>query len=124
MPVAHVRPDLLYAWKGPSLFVADTRGECGPDQPLSGYYFREARFLSALRLEIDHERLWRCEAATGDPESLAVNFVHPEEGMPGHGIPDRALDLRLAFRVGIAELNVVVGVANHARQRVECELAW
>ena len=63
MTTALVRPNILYAWKGPSLFIANTRGDCGDDQTLSGYYFREARFLRTLRLEIDGDPPWLCEAA-------------------------------------------------------------
>jgi hypothetical protein len=59
------------------------RGECSPELPLSGFYFREARFLRTLRLEISGERPWLCEAASVDPESLAMNFVHPEIKSPG-----------------------------------------
>ena len=134
MAIAAVRPDLLYAWKGPSLFIVNTRGECGPDQPLSGYYFREARFLRTLRLEINDEAPWRCEAASITPESLQLNFVHPEIRQPSgggtgqagdeeptdaRGIPERSLDLRLSFHVGIAELTLVLAVSNRARRRVE-----
>src|SRR5437763_978543 len=45
MTTALVRPNILYAWKGPSPFLANTRGDCSDDQTLSGYYFREAAFL-------------------------------------------------------------------------------
>jgi glycogen debranching enzyme len=139
MPVALVRPDLLYAWKGPSLFIADIRGECGPGTPLSGYYFREARFLDTLRLEVNGETPWLCEAASIDPETLALNYVHPEitepggggtgqagdeEGTDTHGIPERSLDLRLLLRAGVAGLAVTLVVANRARRRIECQVAW
>src|SRR5258705_11894816 len=53
MPSAAVRPDTLYAWSGPSLLVVHTRGECAEDQRLSGYYFRETRFLRVLQLRIN-----------------------------------------------------------------------
>ena len=124
MPVALVRPELLYAWKGPSLLIADIRGECGPGTPLSGYYFREARFLGTLRLEVNGEPPWLCEAATIDPETLALNYVHPEitepggggtgqagdeEGTDRHGIPERSLDFRLSLRVGVAGLGSRAG---------------
>jgi glycogen debranching enzyme len=139
MAVALVRPGLLYAWKGPSLLIADTRGECGPGTPLSGYYFREARFIGTLRLEIDGQAPWLCESAAIDPETLALNYVHPEitepggggtgqagdeEGVDAHGIPERSLALRLSFRVDVARLAVTLQIANHARRRIECELAW
>jgi len=64
MTTALVHPNILYAWKGPSLFIANTRGDCSDDQTLSGYYFREARFLRTLRLEIDGDRPSRWMAST------------------------------------------------------------
>jgi glycogen debranching enzyme len=139
MTTALVRPDILYAWKGPSLLIVNTRGECGPDQPLAGHYFREARFLSTLRLEINGERPWPCEAASLAPDSLALNFVHPEIKEPGGGgtgqsgdeevadareIPERSLDVQLVFRVGVADLTIALTIANRARKDVRCELAW
>jgi glycogen debranching enzyme len=139
MTIALVRPDILYAWKGPALLIVNTRGECGSDQPLSGFYFREARFIRTLRLEMNGEPPWLCEAASIDPESLALNFVHPEIKEPGgggtgqsgdeettdaRGIPERSLDLRLSFRVGIAELLVVLAITNRALRPLRCELAW
>ena len=139
MTVAVVRPDILYAWKGPSLVIVNTRGECGSGQPLSGYYFREARFLSTLRLEINGEPPWLCEAAATAPDALAWNFVHPEISEPGgggtgqsgdeettdaHGIPERSLDLRLSFHVGVADLTIVLAIANRARRPVDCDVAW
>jgi glycogen debranching enzyme len=139
MTVALVRPDILYAWKGPSLLIVNTRGECGPDQQLSGYYFREARFLRTLRLEINGERPWPCEAASIAPDALTMNFVHPEIKEPGgggtgqsgdeevldaRGIPERSLDIRVLYRVGVADLSIVLTIANRARQPIACELAW
>ena len=139
MAVALVRSDILYGWKGPSLLIVSMRGECSSEHPLSGFYFREARFLRTLRLEINGERPWLCEAASVDPESLAFNFVHPEIKQPGgggtgqsgdeeilddHGIPERSLDIRLAYDVGVAALDIVLAVTNSARVPVSCELAW
>ena len=49
MALALIRPGQLYG-KGPSLLLVDPRGECGEAEQLSGYYFREARFLRTLRL--------------------------------------------------------------------------
>ncbi|HTL43001.1 MAG TPA: hypothetical protein VL262_01595 [Vicinamibacterales bacterium] len=49
---AIIRPDTLSAWKGASLLIVRTNGECSDGEPLSGYYFREARFLKTLRLTI------------------------------------------------------------------------
>jgi glycogen debranching enzyme len=139
MAVALVRPDLLYAWKGPSLLIVNMRGECGPDQALSGFYFREARFLSNVRLEINGERPWLCETASVDPESLALNFVHPEITEPGgggtgqsgdeeacdaHGLPERSLDVRLSYHVRVASLEIGLTITNSARGSVQFDVAW
>jgi NAD(P)-dependent dehydrogenase (short-subunit alcohol dehydrogenase family) len=139
MAVALVRSDILYAWKGPSLLIVSMRGECSAEHPLSGLYFREARFLRTLRLEINGERPWLCETASLDPESLAMNFVHPEIEAPGgggtgqsgdeetldaHGIPERSLDIRLSYHVDVAGLDVVLAITNRARGPVHFELAW
>jgi len=138
MPVSFVRPEILYAWKGPCLLIVNPRGECGDDQPLSGFYFREARFLRTLRLEINGERPWLCETASVDPTSLALTFVHPEitepggggtgqagdeEGTDAHGLPERSLDVRLVYRVGITDLSIALVVVNRARRPLTCELA-
>ena len=139
MTTAFVRPEILYAWNGPALLIVNTRGECGTDQPLSGFYFREARFLRTLRLEINGEAPWLCDAAAVDPRQLALTFVHPEIKDPGgggtghatddlptdaRGIPERSLDMRLSFHVRIARLDVVLAITNRARQTVTCEVAW
>ena len=139
MTVALVRSDILYAWRGPSLLIVSMRGECSDDQSLSGFYFREARFLRTLRFEINGERPWLCEAASVDPASLTFNFVHPEIKAPGgggtgqsgdeetldaHGIPERSLDIRLSYRVDIAALDVLLTITNSARGPVQFELAW
>ena len=58
---AAVRLDTACAWRGGTLLVTNSRGECGPDDPLSGFYVREVRHLRTLRFEINGERPWMCE---------------------------------------------------------------
>jgi hypothetical protein len=53
--LALIRHGQLYARRGPSLLV-DTRDECDEAEQLSGYDFREARFLRTLRPEINGRR--------------------------------------------------------------------
>jgi len=139
MAVAFVRSDILYAWKGPSLLITSPRGECGAKHQLSGFYFREARFLRTLGLLVNGERPWLCEAASVAPDVLTFNFVHPEikqpsgggtgqagdeEMLDGHGIPERSLDIRLSFHVNIATADVVLTIRNSARRPVQFEIAW
>jgi len=140
-PVSQVfiRPELFYAWKGQSFLVVNTRGECGDDQTLSGFYFREARHLRTLRLDVNGEPPWLCEATAEDPATLHFTFAHPEltefggggSGQSGdevttdsRGIPYRALDLRLEARVGVAGLDVILTVANRSARLVELTIGW
>ena len=51
------------AWRGPSLLVANQQGQCDPQVPLTGYYFRETRYLKTCRLTINRRDPWRCAAA-------------------------------------------------------------
>ena len=101
MPTAQIRPDILDAWKGPSLLIVGTHGECGDEQPLSGYYFREARFLRTLRFTVNGSRPWRCEASSLAPPELAlrVNLVQqpPPESLSA-GIVDRLRALVATIR--------------------------
>jgi glycogen debranching enzyme len=139
MPLALIRAKTLYAWKGPSLLIVNTRGDCGEDEPLSGYYFRETRFVRTMRLEINGKAPWLCEAAALDPAALAFTYTYPEvaeyggggSGQSGDevptdadGIPQRALAIDVRYTCLLDGLTVAVTVANHARQRVACELAW
>lgn len=55
------------AWHGQSLLITNARGDCGDDDALSGYYFREARHLRTLRLAINGEEPWLCDFPTGYP---------------------------------------------------------
>lgn len=139
MPLALIRPGQIYAWKGPSLLVVNTRGECREDEQLSGYYFREARFLRTLRLEVNGRSPWPCEATLLAPHVLAFTSIYPElaefggggSGQSGDdvstdadGIPHRALSLRAVYTVTIAGLTVRLTISNHATHRVETDVAW
>lgn len=84
---AIIRPDTLSAWKGASLLIVRTNGECSDGEPLSGYYFREARFLKTLRLTIDGETPRLCETASVLPSALAFTYVYPEIAEFGGGAP-------------------------------------
>ena len=139
MAVALVRPDTLYAWKGPSLLIVTTRGDCGEEEGLTGFYFREARFLRTLRLEINGQPPWRCDAAAVEPDLLAFTYVHPEITEPGgggsgqsgdeehtdaHGIPERALDIRVNYRPRLTGLQIELAITNRSLRSLTFEMAW
>ena len=139
MPHAVVRPDMFYAWSGPSLLVVNTRGECAGDQRLTGYYFRETRFLRTLQLRINGHTPWPCEAASIAPDTLAFTYVHPEitnptgggtgqagdeEDTDADGVPERAVDIRVVYSVRAGSLDVRTIIANRARTPLHLTIAW
>ena len=134
-----IRAEMLYAWHGQSLLVTDIRGECGDRESLSGYYFREARHLRTLSVRVNGESPWLCEAVEEAPHALAFNYVHPELAEFGgggsgeaqgvvttdrHGIPHRALDIRVRHEVGVASLRSSLTIANRSTRDVEIDVGW
>jgi glycogen debranching enzyme len=137
MGSASVLPGTLCAWKGASLLLTHADGSAGDS--LTGYYYREARFLDRIRLEIDGAPPWLCEAAAPAPDTLTFNYVHPEitsfggggtgqsddeERLNARGIPERALDVSLEYRAIANGLDVALTIANRSRRDVRVELAW
>ena len=72
MALSLIRPEILYAWNGPSLLIVNARGECGSDEALSGYYFREARFLRTLILDINKDAFTVEGLSYGDPNLIEL----------------------------------------------------
>ena len=138
MAIAFVRNEILYAWKGPVLLVTDPRGECGSGHPLSGFYYREARFLRTFRFEINGHAPWLCETAAVRPDLLEFTYVYPEitggggggtgqsgdeEGMSADGLPERSLDITVSYTVRAGTLHIVTRITNHARQSLAFDAA-
>jgi glycogen debranching enzyme len=122
---------------GASLLVTDPHGVCG-SAPLTGYYFRETRHLSRVRLRFDGESAWLSEAAQPTAPQVRLLFVYPEvtayggggSGQSGDdvprnaaGIPQRALIAALDYDLSPSALKISVTTTNVARERVSCELA-
>jgi glycogen debranching enzyme len=137
--VVDVRGCQRYAWRGPSLLVTNDRGECGGDDPLAGYYFREARHLSVLHFEVNGVRPWLCAAGSAGHDELDFVFVYPELIRFGgggsdvsddttwtdeHGVSQRAIDLRLRLRVRVDGVDAELAIANRSRQLVALRVAW
>jgi glycogen debranching enzyme len=134
-----IRPDAVYAWHGQSFLIANNRGECESDHQLSGFYFRETRYLRTLRLTISNERPWLCDVAAPSPDILDLTFIYPEVSEYGgggsgaslgelpanaRGITSRSVDIRLRYQVGTASLDVSLRLANHSREHVDLDVAW
>lgn len=134
-----IRSHERHAWHGQSLLITDQRGDCDDENSLTGYYFRETRYLRALRFEIDGQQPWLCESASAEPESLHFNYVHPEltefggggsgqsqdaVSRDARGLPHRCLDVLLEYRVSVTSLDATVRVTNRSRETVSIEVAW
>lgn len=139
MASAQVRTGQQYSWHGQSLLITDSRGDCAEADSLSGFYFREARFLRLLRLVVNGAQPWLCESGSESQRVLEFAYVHPEmtsfggggSGASGDevsrgadGIPHRALDIRLRYSVGVASLEATLDIINRCRESVAFDLGW
>jgi glycogen debranching enzyme len=137
--IAHVRPCQRYAWRGLSLLVTDDRGECGERDQISGYYFREARHLRTLRLEINGASPWLCADGSAGHDQLDFVYIYPELTRFGgggsdvsddstwtdaHGVTQRAIAVRLRNRVRLDGMEVELTLTNHSRERVSLAVCW
>ncbi|PYQ53633.1 MAG: hypothetical protein DMF78_08470 [Acidobacteria bacterium] len=136
---AAVRLGTACAWRGATLLVTTSAGECGPEDPLTGLYVREVRHLRTLRFEINGESPWLCEWSRPARDELAFVFVHPElaqfggggSGASGdevtrdaRGLPHRGLDVRLRCRVTLDRLQATAIVTNRSRSAVAFSAGW
>ena len=131
---AHDRPEMLYAWRGPSLLILDMEGRSGTGE-FQGYFFREARLLRDLRLEVRGEAPFVSAIARVAPNEIAVTYVHPKVPLKGvgsgtggmketDGLLQRDLDLYLRYRVRPASVEAVLEIPNWWQETVEVDLAW
>lgn len=134
-PLAAIRPDTRYTWCGPSTLIIGTDGWAG-SHPLSGFYFRQARFLRTLQLQIKGEPPHVCSIAETAPHELELSALHPEvrEGGGGgsgsgrigmhDGMLFRNLDIRVRYTVRPASLRVTLLLGNRWQDALDLELAW
>ncbi|MGQ0562820.1 MAG: MGH1-like glycoside hydrolase domain-containing protein [Gemmatimonadota bacterium] len=134
-PLATNRPEIRYAWRGAAALVIDTKGSAGR-HPLTGFYFRQCRFLKDLRLSIRDREPYMCSICDVDAAHLELTYIHPEikagggggSGSGGLGEDDgllyRTLDLRLSFRVQPASLNVVLLITNRWQHDLTLPVTW
>jgi glycogen debranching enzyme len=139
MRAAEIRPEIRHAWYGPSLLVVTPQGECRKDASLTGFYFRETRYLSELRFEINGRTPWLCALGSERPEEISLGLVYPEllggggggsgvskDEIPRdpEGILHRSIDILITYRVGFGRLEVCARITNRATEEVSFELSW
>lgn len=132
---SYKRPELRQAWRGPALLVVDNAGRAGGD-PLSGFYFRETRHLSALRLFVQGEEPVPCSAAEVAANALEFSLIYPPVRSAGgggsgsggdarhRGILTRGLDLDLRVTVHPASLELALAVGCRWDEEVALRLEW
>src|SRR5262245_22882674 len=70
------RPNNFCAWRGPSMLIVGTDGWAGTE-PLSGFYFRETRYLSVLRLKIQDDDPLLCSLAEVRGHHIEGTYNYP-----------------------------------------------
>jgi hypothetical protein len=135
LPSASIRDGMRAAWRGPSVLIVDAEGWSGTE-PLTGFYFRQARFLHALRFEILGRRPYPCSSAVVAPNDLEFSYIHPEVTVGGgggsgsggsavvDGILHRDLDLLLRLRVHAASFEAQLRITNRCQESLELPVSW
>lgn len=132
---AQIRPDIIYAWSGPSLLILDRKGRAGVSH-LTGYYFRETRYLSYLQMLVNGEEPHLCSVARGEHDRLEFSFIYPAVKQRGgggsgsggsgrhEGILFRGLDLDMRCHLHPNRLELVLQLTNRWQDEAEIELGW
>ncbi|MGQ0814997.1 MAG: MGH1-like glycoside hydrolase domain-containing protein [Gemmatimonadota bacterium] len=135
IPLASNRPEIRYAWCGPAALVIDTRGQAG-NHPISGFFFRQCRFLKDIRLTIRGDQPYMCTICEANPATLELTYIYPEveagggggSGSGGLGKKDgllfRNLDLRIIYRVHPASLEIKLFITNRWQHEITVPVTW
>ncbi len=136
LPVAQIRSEIQYAWRGPSVLVVDNSGRAGDEHTLSGFFFRETRYLRTLRLEIDDDEPFPCSVAEVAQNRLEFSAIYPPVQSRGgggtgsggsgrtHDLLYRTLDFRVVFVVHPGSFEVQLRIGNRWNEPAEFDLAW
>lgn len=132
---AHNRPSIRSAWCGNSLLVLDVAGRAG-EHPLTGFFFRQTRFLSTLQFTLNGDSPYLCSLAEPAPAILELTYIYPpvEKGGGGgsgsggaglkHGILHRDIDLQVKYVVHPASFEMLVRLTNRWQDEVQVDLQW
>jgi glycogen debranching enzyme len=132
--IAYIRAGVLYAWRGSSVLVTDHEGAID-GTGLTGFFFREARYLSRLTLTIDGRTAFPCSAAQVGPNVLEFTAIHPEvekgggggSGSGGGPAPGgllyRGVDVRARYTVRPNGVDVSIVIRNRWNDSAQLALA-
>jgi glycogen debranching enzyme len=133
-PLARIRPGQLYGWCGSSLLVVDPEGRIG--EGLTGWYFRQTRFLSALVLELNGAPPFFCSSAEVGPGEIELAYTFPPVEKGGGGgsgsgasgrrgdLLFRNLDVRLGYELHPASLDIRLLVTSRWQDAVQLDVSW
>lgn len=116
------------------MLVLDNEGRSGTEK-FQGWFFREARFLHDLQLEVGGETPFLSSIARTAPNEIVVTYVHPKVPISGvgsgtggqkkiEGILTRDLDLYVRLRVHPASIEAVLEITNRWQETAEVDVAW
>jgi glycogen debranching enzyme len=106
---------------------------------MTGFYFREARFLRRCSLQLSGEDPWLCEAAPVARDTLHFAYAYPEVGggegggtgqsgdeirRSAGGLPERAIELLVTQAVATRTLAVRAMLVNRSREPVTVDVSW
>lgn len=132
--IAYIRPGVMYAWRGSSVLVTGSDGAVH-GTGLTGFFFREARYLSRLTLSVDGQAAFPCSAAQVAPNVLEFTAIHPEvekgggggSGSGGGPAPGgllyRGVDVRARYTVQANGLVVDLVISNRWNEVAQLPLA-
>jgi glycogen debranching enzyme len=121
------------------MLITTLSGWCDESHGLAGYYYREARHLSVLRLELNGTTPWLCAEGVTNQRQLDFVFVYPEltrfggggtdigddsTWVDAHHVVHRAIDVRLTQRLRFNGIDVVLTLANRSSVAANLRIAW
>jgi hypothetical protein len=127
---AQIHANNLHAWRGPAMLILDNHGRAGDDD-VSGLYFREARYLRTLSLELFGESPHLCSVVQPDANLLEFSLIYPERkgggsdrGGDKNGVRYRNLDIRLTYEAQPNGLLATVRITNRWMDHVLIDVRW
>jgi glycogen debranching enzyme len=132
-PLATQRADVQYAWRGPSILVVQNDGLFG-QHPLSGFYFRQTRYLKEFSLSLNGASVYPCSVAEIAQNRLEAVFIFPEvrsgdgggSGSGGrgkrHGVLERSIDVLIIHEVHASFLEISIALTNRALDAVDLDI--
>ena len=129
------RGELRYIWRGPAQFAMTADGKAG-EHRLTGFFFRQNRFLKATQLELNGRPAQPNSVAEVAANELELTYSFPQvaqgdgggSGSGGQGKQDgllfRDIALVLTYRVRPASLQATLRLTNHWQEDAELDVAW